>query len=49
MKTHRAQLMAKLGAASAADLALLADERARNASRPGERRGTGKGWRAGPG
>jgi len=29
VKTHRAQLMTKLGAASAADLALLADERSR--------------------
>lgn len=29
VKTHRAQLMSKLGAASAADLALLADERSR--------------------
>jgi FixJ family two-component response regulator len=33
VKTHRAQLMAKLGAASAADLALIADERARMSSR----------------
>ena len=33
VKTHRAQLMAKLGAASASDLALLADERLRTTSR----------------
>jgi len=33
VKTHRAQLMSKLGAASAADLALLADERTRTSPR----------------